>query len=736
MNVGAANALLTAPRPDVPAERVADFLAASYGLTGTLTDLAGERDQNFRLDTGAASWSVKVANAAETAEVLDMQQATLEHLSTVPSQPAFPTPLRTVDGALVATLSSDGTDHGFRVQSWLEGSTLRASAAIPVIDVGTFVAEVQHALRGFFHPAAGRHLLWDLRRAAFLAELVDHVEDGATRRLVREVLSAHLGVLVEQHAWSAQIVHNDLNPDNVVVDGEALCGAIDFGDMVHGPRVMDLAVAASYQLGTAPLEAVEQLVEGFERRAPLDRAERTAFPSLVALRLCQSIVISSWRQKLDPDNATYVGTDLAPAAAALATLATSSRRSNPGLGQRRANVLAPGLRLSYDQPLEVVSAHGVHVTDASGRVYLDAYNNVAQLGHGNEEIAAVLGAQIRKLNTNTRYLTDAVVECAERLVGLLPDALDTCYFTTSGSEANDLALRMARTVTDNLGVMITPNAYHGSTDLTFAVSPEEHGGARLAEWVTTTAAPSRQSFDDEPSQAIIALRERGFGLAAGIVDTVFSSDGIHDVGAHHLEDFAAACHDAGGLYVADEVQAGLGRVGERFWGFAAAGVVPDIVTLGKPLGNGYPIGAVVTRREIAERFAARDYFFSTFGGSSAAGAVASAVMRLTVDGDLARHAEEVGAQLRRMLSDVANEVPWLGEPRGPGMFIGIPVLDHAGASATARAASMVDRLRHEGALIGRTGPGLSVLKIRPPLIFGPSEGEELAAMFKAVVEVA
>ena len=243
-----------------------------------------------------------------------------------------------------------------------------------------------------------------------------------------------------------------------------------------------------------------------------------------------------------------------------------------------------------------------------------------------------IAAQTAALTTNTRYLTDGIVTYAERLASLLPGELRVCYFVNSGSEANDLAWRIARSVSGNDGAIVTEFAYHGWTDAIIELSPEEHAGRPLAPWVASVPPPiPGLDIDAAVAAAVARLADNGHQPAAAMIDSAFSSDGIFDLPPGYLTAIADAVRAAGGLFIADEVQAGLGRVGDRFWGFAVDGFVPDLVTLGKPIGNGFPMGAVITTPAIAERFAATDYFFSTFGGSPVAAAAGLAVLDVTRD---------------------------------------------------------------------------------------------------------
>ncbi|MBU1226667.1 MAG: aminotransferase class III-fold pyridoxal phosphate-dependent enzyme [Actinobacteria bacterium] len=385
----------------------------------------------------------------------------------------------------------------------------------------------------------------------------------------------------------------------------------------------------------------------------------------------------------------------------------------------RRRVVMPGMRLAYREPLRIVSGEGVWLTDAGGDRYLDAYNNVAHVGHGRPEVVEAIARQAAVLNTNTRYLVDGVVAYAERIARLLPDPLEVVWFANSGSEANDLAWRIARAVTGREGMIVTRNAYHGSTHLTMATSPEELGHDRLPPWVATIGPPVAGS---EPGveAAVARLAAAGHLPAALACDTVFSSDGIFEPPAGWLAAAAGEVRTAGGLFVADEVQAGFGRVGPRLWGFAGHGVVPDIVTLGKPMGNGHPLAAVVTTRRIADAFRADGYYFSTFAGNPVSAAAGMAVLDVMEGDGLPARASRVGALLHR---ELAGRHPSIREVRGPGSFVGVDL-------GTGRLAQEVmEGMRARRVLVGRTGGGGEVLKIRPPLVFGEEHAGLLLAAF-------
>ena len=396
--------------------------------------------------------------------------------------------------------------------------------------------------------------------------------------------------------------------------------------------------------------------------------------------------------------------------------------------ERRDRVFGPGMHLSYDRPVHAVSARNVWITEADGTKLLDAYNNVPHVGHGRPEVVRAIAAQAALLNTNTRYLVDGVAEYAERLISLLPEPLDTMFFANSGSEANDLAWRIARTVTGHDGAIVTANAYHGATDLTMATSPEglAETGAALPAWVATIAIPGEL---DQPSisSALHRLGQSGHEPAFLAIDTVLSSDGIFDP-SPALSPLADQIRAAGGLFIADEVQAGFGRIGETLWGFAESAVVPDIVTFGKPMGNGHPLAAVVTRRDVAERFSERGYYFSTFAGNPVSAAAGMAVLDVMAAEALPRRAEKVGGYLRAAIRHIDH--PAVGEVRGRGQFTGVEI---RGEEAGAAAHRIVNAMREHGVLIGATGPQQNVLKIRPPLVFTEEHADILTAALRKVL---
>jgi 4-aminobutyrate aminotransferase-like enzyme/Ser/Thr protein kinase RdoA (MazF antagonist) len=729
-------AMFDTPRPEVDAAGAAHVVGEIYGLDGVAESLPGERDRSFKLATPSEAYVLKVGTIDDRPDALDAQAGAMEHA--LQADPLLPIPavVRTSSGEL----GSRYQGHSVQLITFIDGVSPLATESSAGLrrSVGTLAGRLSRALRGFDHPVLHRVFPWDLGQMSGLAPLVQEVEPE-----LRSVISAVFARLEDTvvpliGGLAKQAVHGDINLDNMVIDPsvpERIVGLFDFGDMTWGPRIFELAVASAYQgLGADPVVAMAQVAAAFHVADPLEPREIDLLPDLVAARAAQSIVMANRYGALHPDNAEYLTGDSAAMAGTLRWLADTDPeeavariRNACGLrSERRTSFkdalrlrhqrLGPALALSYDDPVRLDRGEGVWLIEDGDRRLLDAYNNVPHVGHAHPQVVAALSAQSGRLSTNTRYLVDEVAEYADRLAALLPDPLDTVMFVNSGSEANDLAYQIAGVVTGNRGLITTENAYHGTTFATAAMSPEEYQGSG---WTPPSARVGGAEVlrSSEPDEAILAhlaqaaerLEFGGHGVGMVIFDTVFSSEGIFGAPEGYLRSVRSWASAHGALFVADEVQAGFGRVGPALWGFAVDGVVPDVVTLGKPMGNGYPMGAVVTTAAIAASFASQWHFFSTFAGSPVAAVVGSAVLDVIETEDLPENARVVGNHLRKGIASLDH--PNVIDVRGPGLFVGVELTGPEIADA------VVNDLRHRGILVGIAGPDANVLKIRPPLVF-------------------
>jgi len=414
------------------------------------------------------------------------------------------------------------------------------------------------------------------------------------------------------------------------------------------------------------------------------------------------------------------------------------------LAARRA-LLGKNLSISYQQPLKIVRGWMQFLYDDTGRAYLDFYNNVPLIGHSHPPVVQAIQRQIGLLNTNTRYLHDGVNRYAQRLTAHLPESLRVCYFLNSGSEANEMALRLARTHTGREDVIVLEHAYHGNTSTLVDISPykfEGPGGGGRKPWVKVAPLPDdyrgKYRRDDPCAGAKYAAHvgdlldsahKEGRSVAAYIAETLPSVAGQIVFPPGYLADVYARVRAAGGVCIADEVQVGFGRLGTHFWGFETQNAVPDIVVLGKPIGNGFPLAAVITTPEIARSFDNGMEFFSTFGGNPVACAAGLAVLDIVEGDHLQARALRVGNHLKKNLLALQQQFLLIGDVRGSGLFLGIDlVLDQSSrAPATAQAAYLVNRLRECGILTGTDGPYHNVIKLRPPLIITEQDADIFVA---------
>jgi 4-aminobutyrate aminotransferase-like enzyme/Ser/Thr protein kinase RdoA (MazF antagonist) len=754
------------------AERIARDL---YGLAVTISALPGERDSNFRLRTahtppaagapGAAprEFVLKILDVATDAESTDCLVRVLDHLAE--QDPALPVPrlFPTQQGEAIGRFSGDGVDYATCLVSYLPGRLLAASPPSTALlqNLGATLARVDRALQGFFHPSLTRRLAWDVRRLPELAQFSGDIESAALRDIVDRVSGAFRARLPRLRGLRSQAIHGDCHATNLLVDadGQSISGILDFGDMIHAPRIFEPAVAMSELMteAAAPLDSVAAVLHGYAQGQTLQADEVELLYDIVTARHAVTVLVHAWRRRHDPQGAQVLdqaavhgarsldrllNTDVAaltrtwheaagtlPGAASIAVPAAVNTAAQAVDLARRHRLMGAGAELFYEKPLHLVRGAGVWLYDAQGRAYLDVYNNVPHVGHTHPTVVAAIQRQTAILATHTRYLHENILEYAEQLTARLPARLDACIFVNSGSEANDVAWRMAQMATGHRGGLIMEHAYHGITDAVAALTPSV-GQPRDPRVVTIAPPPDHLRVSDgmgaaelaaavqDIDGAIAKLAERGFAPAAFYIDTAITSSGIFDPPAAWAAAVSARVRAAGGLVVADEVQYGLGRSGSHFWGFERRGLEPDIVTMGKPVANGYPMGVVIASRALIEAFQAKFGFFSTFGGNAVAAAAGLAVLEVLEREQLMANAAVTGGYLREQLESVAARHQCLGKVRGTGLLMGLEVLGRDEHAAKRRSKRIVNALASEfRILIGYEGPHASILKLRPPMPF-------------------
>ncbi|MEM7479750.1 MAG: aminotransferase class III-fold pyridoxal phosphate-dependent enzyme [Acidobacteriota bacterium] len=742
-------------------QQAVDLATEIYGLTATTaTALPGEMDQNFRLETqDGRRFILKIAADERDDELLDLENAALRHLALETLPLRIP---RLVE-------PPSGPSERVRLLTWVDGRLwVDVPERGPALrrSLGAAAARLDRALATFHHPVAiEREHDWDLRWAHRQARHVSQVAEGNRQALLDHAFQQYSGHL--RDAWPTlppSVIHGDLNDYNVTVDerGESVFGLFDFGDLTASHRVCEVAIAAAYGcLGEDdPVAAALDVLAGYHQILPLEEDEIAVFFPLVCARLAVSLVFAA-RRRAQAEGNEYLLVTEKPAWTALERLAQSSpaqgedrargmceRKPAPGGGQApdslsatRKRRIGPSLGLSYRQPLKIVRGRGPYLFDHRGRPFLDLVNNVCHVGHAHPRVVEAAHRQMARLNTNTRYLYDGLTDYADRLASLLPEPLEVCYFVNSGSEANELALRLARTHTARRRLLVMEGGYHGHTEQLIGLSHYKFlgkGGAGAAgPDVSVVPAPDayrgRHRRTGGPQDADLGRRygeevgrvieESNDPVAAFLCESLLSCGGQVEPPAGYLADAFERVRAAGGVCIADEVQVGFGRVGEAFWGFGLqstpeAPVVPDIVVLGKPIGNGHPMAAVVTRREFAESFATGMEFFCTFGGNPVSCAVGLAVLDVIEEEGLQENARVLGGRFLAGLRQLAGRHPLIGDVRGRGLFLGLELVRdrHTLEPAAEEASAIVEEAKKDGFLLSTDGPLHNVIKIKPPMV--------------------
>lgn len=763
-------------RPDLPHRLVRAAVRESYGLEGGLEPLPAEWDQNLALETSADKYVIKIANRGHRDDVIDLQNAALDRLSAGWNAGITPEVVRSKTGRLVSRLRDEaGNTWRLRILTWLDGVPLSAAAGLDSRSLGRIgetLGRMDRCLEGFEHPGMERDLDWDLLNAQWISRSTGCIADAGRRAIVERILLQYRGRIAPQlENLPRWVIHNDANDENILLEpdptgGYRVSGLLDFGDMVRTIAVAEPAIAGAYAiLGSgAPLEALAALAGGYARQRHLSEKELHVLFPLVLLRLCVSVTNSAIAAREDPGNEHRLISDGAAwemlerlydiewtvaennirQACGLAVLAPrAGPTGTEKLLERRNRTIGPSLSLAYENPLEIVRGRGQFLYDPGGRAWLDCVNNVPHVGHCHPAVVEALSNQAAALNTNTRYLHPLLAEYAGRLTATMPDGLEVCYFVNSGSEANELALRLSRSHTGRRDVVVVEGGYHGNTSALVDLSPykcEGPGGRGLAPWAHKVPVPDPyrgrfrgrtgeigRAYADTVGELCERLAASGTPPAMFICEPIMGCAGQVVPPDGYLSAAFEHVRSAGGLCVVDEVQVGMGRVGTHWWAFETQGVTPDIVTVGKPIGNGHPLGAVVTTREIARSFDNGMEYFSTFGGNPVSIAVGMAVMDVIENERLRERAERVGKYLRAGFDRLAQRHGAIGDVRGVGMFLGVELVRDRSSlePATDETARLIELVKSDGILLSAEGPFHNVLKIKPPLQFVETDADLL-----------
>ncbi len=743
-----------------------------YGIIATVKVLPGYEEQNYKLLTKLGQqYILKLSEVKDNLELLHAQAHMMGCLYREIKM-GFPIFQKTLSGErIIQVEAQSGRLFYVRVLRFLPGIFFAESQEHTdelLRSLGTFLGKMDRQLQDFNHWGAHRYMDWDLQHVLDLEEALQTITSPADQRTIAYFLLQFKEEVQPQlpHLRRA-VIHNDANDWNVLVDQQSqqVTGLIDFGDIVYAPLINNLAIAIAYAIldKDDPIKASVPIVQGYHAQYALEEKEVDLLYYLVAARLSMSLLHSGKQKFLDSTNAHHFLTEK-PAlvllhklvsinplkmqqahrrACGFSLLYNEKTRGYGALLERRANVLGKNLSISYQHNLKIIKGALQYLFDDQGNTYLDCVNNVSHVGHCHPRVVREMRKQIAKLNTNTRYLHDTIATYAEALLATLPKELEVCYFVNSGSEANDLAVRMARHYTGQKDVIVLDHAYHGTSTLALEMSPykfDGKGGFAQASYIHKAQNPdgfrgpfkyldkdAGKKYAEDIDRIVKKLKEVHKKPAAFICETLLGVGGQIPLPEGYLNEAYQRVRAAGGLAIADEVQVGFGRVGRAFWGFQLQQVVPDIVVMGKPIGNGHPLAAVVVTRKVAEAFNNGMEYFNTFGGNPVSMATGLAVLKIIQEEGLQQHALTVGTHLLNGLKDLQKKYGFIGDVRGEGLFVGVEFVKGKAdlTPETTLLNRTVEKMRERGFLLSTDGPLHNVLKIKPPLVFSQKNAEDL-----------
>lgn len=663
----------------------------------------------------------------------------------------FPEPIPFSDGSFVKRVLIGDENHIYRMLTFLEGDFLGDTSPTLdlAFDIGAFTAKMDIKLKPLeSYVLKARELEWDLKYFLRNKRHLQFIENVYNKNLVYYFFQQfQLHVVPILPKLRKQVVHNDVNEWNILLkNNKVVSGLIDFGDVTYSPLINEVAIAMTYIAYDKenPLEWAIASLKGYHSKNPIQEQEIEVLYYLIAARLCTSVCNSANAKNKHPENTyTSVSEDFAWSMlhkwiklnpinvlqefrTVIGLPNTIESSVKMPIAQRHKH-LSPILSLSYKEPIQMVGSAFQYMYDAHGNTFLDAYNNIPHVGHCHPRVVEAGQKQMGTLNTNTRYLYDLLPHYAEALLRKFPKSLNKVFFVNSGSAASDLAIRMAKIHTGKQHIMVMEHGYHGNTQTAIDISDykfnNKKGQGQKDDILKTTLPDAyRGKYGNKgelyAQDAIIKLGEELQTVAAFIAEPIVGCGGQVPLAAGYLKYLYPEIRKHRGLCISDEVQTGFGRLGDFYWGFEMHDVVPDIIILGKPMGNGHPIGAVVVTDEIAASFEKGVEFFSSFGGNPVSCAIGLSVLQVIEEEELQQNAKEVGDYYQQKLRKLQEKHPVIGDVRGSGLFIGIDIV-HAGTKKTNNelAQYLKNELRHEHILISTDGPDDSVLKTKPPLCF-------------------
>lgn len=750
-----------------------------YGLETNATALSGEYDFNYLLKGyDGSKYIFKISNNNDKYDFLDAQVKISNHLSNTSLSAKFSQHIKNKEGHELTQHNKNGKEYYLRLLTYLEGEfwiNLQENHKTDNLfyDFGNFLGKMDNGLTDFYHAAMHRHYVWDINQAMDANRKLHCIKNHERRRIAGYfLLQFEMEVLPHLSALRHAYTHHDANDTNVLVKGDEISGLIDFGDMVYTALINNVAVACTYAMMNHddPLHVAALIVKGYHAAYPLTIQELDLLYYLIAARLCISVTQSAWNVSLETNNEHHFISE-APAWNLLNKLiqinpikAQDVFRKACGftgmineddyttLLQSRKELIGRNLSISYKKNVKIIRGALQYLYDDKGNTFVDCVNNVSHVGHCHPVVVKAMQKQIATLNTNTRYLHDGLVDFAEMLTATLPKELCVCYFTNSGSEANDLAIRISRYFTKRKDVIVLDHAYHGTSTAAIEMSPykfDGKGGFEKMPYIHKAKNPDQyrgefryedvdagKKYAADVQRIIEELKKKDKAPAAFICETLLGVGGQIPLPANYLKEVYRFVKAAGGICIADEVQVGFGRVGEKCWGFELQDALPDIVVLGKPIGNGHPLAAVVTTTAIADAFNNGMEYFNTFGGNPVSMTTGIAVLKTIQHEELQQHALQVGNHLMNGLKRLMQKHTIIGDVRGHGLFVGAEMVRDRTTlePAVPEIDIVVEKMKDRGFFISTDGPLYNVLKIKPPLVFTTENADDLIRNLDEVLD--
>ncbi|PIF29778.1 hydroxylysine kinase /5-phosphonooxy-L-lysine phospho-lyase [Flavobacterium sp. 9] len=747
---------------------IQDLVKEYYGLIVTVKALNGYDELNFLLSNEKnEKYILKVSNESHPFPFLEAQINIIQHLKKSNISDCFQHFSINKQGEELTKIVRDSKTYYIRILNFLEGTfwvDVENKTTELHHNLGTFLGNMDNALQDFSHPAMHRNYTWDISRASEAGDNLKHILNHEKRRIAGYfLLQFDTEVLPQIHRLRHAYVHNDANDYNVLVQENRISGLIDFGDMVYTALINNLAIACTYAMldEEDPLAVAASIVAGYHKAYALTEEELDLLYYLIAGRLCISVTQSAYNASLDSNNEHHFITekpawdllykliqinpikaqDVFRKACGFDGLINEDDYSD--LLEIRKKKIGRNLSIGYKDKLKIVKGALQYLYDDKGRTFVDCVNNPSHVGHCHPVVVRKMQKQIATLNTNTRYLNDAITEYAEKLTATLPEKLSVCYFVNSGSEANDLAIRMSRHYTKQKDIIVLDHAYHGTSTVAMEMSPykfDSKGGSGQMPWIHKAINPdlyrgpykygdekAGEKYAEDVQRIIEDLKKEDKAPAVFICETLLGVGGQIPLPENYLKTAYDYVRAAGGVCIADEVQVGFGRIGDHFWGFELQNVVPDIVVLGKPIGNGHPLAAVIVTEEIADSFNNGLEYFNTFGGNPVSMTTGLAVLDVIQEEEMQQHALEVGNHLMDGLKGLMAKYPIISDVRGHGLFIGAEMVKDRTTMepAVPEIDIVVEKLKANGYLLSTDGPLHNVLKIKPPMTFSKQNADEM-----------